>query len=145
MNELRWHSAIRCYVLGITGLNLLWEIAQLPLYTIWHTGSTQDIIVAVLHCTAGDVVIAITALILALMLIGTSDWPKHRYLPVSGFAVFVGLTYTLYSEQLNIANGTWAYSDLMPVLPWFDVGLAPILQWLVIPSFCFWKLQKSTN
>lgn len=142
MSELRWHSAINSYVLAVAGLNLLWEIVQLPLYTIWQTDSTQDIIVAVLHCTAGDVVIAITALILALMLLGTGDWPKQRYLPVSGFAVVVGLIYTIYSERVNLASGGWAYSDLMPIIPGFDVGLAPILQWIVIPSFCFWKTQK---
>jgi len=145
MNELRWHSAIRCYVLAVAGLNLLWEVAQLPLYTIWQSGSTQDIFVAVLHCTAGDVVIAISALILSLTLLGTGDWPKHRYFPVSAVAVFLGLVYTIYSEQLNIVNRTWAYSDLMPIIPWLDVGLTPILQWLVIPSFCFWKLQKPKN
>ncbi len=39
MNELRCHSAIRSYVLAVAGLNLLWEVAQLPLYTIWRTGS----------------------------------------------------------------------------------------------------------
>lgn len=142
MNELRWHSAIRTYVLAVAGLNLLWEFAQLPFYTIWRTGSIQDIIIAVLHCTAGDVVIAISALILALMLLGTGDWPKQRYLPVSAFAVLLGLVYTIYSEQLNIANRAWAYSDLMPIIPWLDVGLTPILQWPVVPSFILWKIQK---
>ena len=145
MNELRWHSAIRSYVLAGAGLNLLWEFAQLPLYTIWQSDSTQDIIVAVVHCTAGDVVIAISALILALMLLGTGDWPKQRHLAVSAFAIFLGLVYTIYSEQLNIARRAWAYSDLMPIIPWIDVGFTPILQWLVIPSFCFWKIQKPTN
>ncbi len=145
MNELRWHSAIRSYVLKIAGLNLLWEIVQLPLYTIWKTGSTQDIIVAIIHCTAGDVVIAITALILALMLLGTSNWPKQRRVSVSVFAVIFGLIYTIYSERINITSGAWAYTDLMPIIPWLDVGLSPIVQWIVIPSFCFWKLHKRTS
>ena len=145
MNELRWHSAIRHYLLAIAGLNLLWEVAQLPLYTIWRTGSAQEIFVAVLHCTAGDAVIAISALILALMLFGTGDWPNQRHRPVSVFAVLFGLIYTIYSERINITSGAWSYSDLMPIIPWLDVGLTPILQWIVIPSFCFWKLQKPTN
>ena len=144
MNELRWHSAIRSYVLMLAGLNLLWEVAQLPLYTIWRTGSTQEIFVAVLHCTAGDAVIAISAVILALMLLGTGDWPKQRYLPVSVFAVLFGLIYTIYSERINVTSGAWGYSDLMPIIPWLDVGLTPILQWIVIPSFCFWKLHNRT-
>lgn len=145
MSELRWHSAMRSYVPAVAGLNLLWEIVQLPLYTVWQSGSTQDIIVAVLHCTAGDVIIAISALVLSLMLLGNSDWPKQRHLPVSVLAVLVGLIYTIYSERVNLASGEWAYSDLMPIIPWLDVGLTPILQWVVIPGFCFWKLQKRFN
>ena len=145
MNELIWHSAIRGYVLAIAGLNLLWEVVQLPLYTIWKTGSTQDIIIAIIHCTAGDVVIAITALILALMLLGTGNWPKQRRVSVSVFAVLFGLIYTIYSERVNITSGAWSYSDLMPIIPWLNVGLTPVLQWIVIPGFCFWKLQKPIN
>ena len=145
MNELRWHPAMRSYVLSTAGLNLLWEVAHLPLYTLWLTGSTQEIMVAVLHCTAGDAVIAISALTLALVLRGTADWPNQRYLAVSVFAVVFGLIYTIYSERINISSGAWTYSDLMPIIPWLDVGLTPVLQWIVIPSFCFWKLRKPTN
>lgn len=124
---------------------MLWEIAQLPLYTIWRTGSTQDIIVAVLHCTAGDVVIASTALLLGLIIVGTNDWPKQRYLPVRVLVVLLGLIYTIYSERVNVANGVWAYSELMPVFPWLNLGLTPILQWILIPLFCFWKLKRPTS
>ena len=145
MNELRWHSVIRSYVLTIAGLNLLWEVAQLPLYTLWLTGSTQEIFVSVLHCTAGDVVIAISAITLALALRGTAGWPNQRYVPVSVFAVVFGLIYTIYSERINISSGEWSYSNLMPIIPGLDVGLTPVLQWIVIPGFCFWKLQKPTN
>ena len=136
---------MRSYVLSTAGLNLLWEVAHLPLYTLWLTGSTQEIMVAVLHCTAGDAVIAISALTLALVLRATADWPNQRYLPVSVFAVVFGLIYTIYSERINISSGAWTYSDLMPIIPWLDVGLTPVLQWIVIPSFCFWKLRKPTN
>ena len=145
MNEMGWHSSIRSYVFAIAGLNLLWEVAQLPLYTLWLTGSTQEIFVAVLHCTAGDVVIAISGLTLALVLRGSSYWPNERYVPVSVFAVVFGLIYTIYSERINISNAAWTYSDLMPIIPWLNVGLTPVLQWIVIPGFCFWKLQKPIN
>lgn len=145
MNELTWHSAIRGYVLAIAGLNLLWEVVQLPLYTIWLSGSTQEIIVAVLHCTVGDAVIAISALTLALILLGTGHWPKQRYLAVGVVAVLFGLTYTIYSERINVTSGAWSYSGLMPIIPWLGVGLSPVLQWIVIPGFCFWKLRKPTN
>lgn len=142
MKEMRWHSAIRSYVFYTVGLNLLWEIIQLPFYTIWHTSSKQDVAFAVLHCTAGDGIIAITTLVLGIAVFGAPDWPKKQNLFVNCFVVITGLVYTIYSEQTNLAKGAWAYSDLMPIIPLLDVGLAPVLQWILIPSVILWKIQK---
>ena len=37
--------------------HLLWETAQLPLYTIWWTGTLHQILFALIHCSAGDLLI----------------------------------------------------------------------------------------
>lgn len=47
------------YLLIATVANLLWEVAQLPLYTIWQTATTGALAFAVAHCTAGDIIILI--------------------------------------------------------------------------------------
>ena len=61
-----WLAAVRAY-LGVTAVaNLMWEAFHLPLYTIWTSGSLQEQAFAVLHCTAGDVLIALAALAVAL-------------------------------------------------------------------------------
>jgi hypothetical protein len=52
------------------GLNLAWEIAQLPLYTIWWTDPGPRIAFAVLHCTAGDLMIGAASLAAALLFVG---------------------------------------------------------------------------
>ena len=53
--------------------------------------------------------------------------------------VAAGLAYTVFSERLNIeVRRSWAYSDLMPVLPPVGTGLAPLLQWLVVPAAALW-------
>jgi hypothetical protein len=70
-----WLLTQRFYVASIIVANLLWETGQLPLYTIWHDGTVRDIIVAVLHCSLGDAIIASTALMIALALFGDRDWP----------------------------------------------------------------------
>jgi len=45
------------------------------------------------------------------------------------------VAYTIFSEWLNTAvRQSWAYSPLMPVLPIMGTGLAPLLQWIVVPS-----------
>lgn len=44
------------------------------------------------------------------------------------------LGYTVFSEWLNTSvRASWAYSDLMPVIPVVDLGLSPLAQWIVIP------------
>jgi hypothetical protein len=42
-----------------TFLDLLWEAAHLPLYAIWTDGTIREKAFAVLHCTMGDVLIAL--------------------------------------------------------------------------------------
>ena len=61
----------------------------------------------------------------------------ERYPRVSSLAFGVG--YTIYSEWLNISvRGSWTYSDLMPVVPVIGTGLAPLLQWFVVPTLALW-------
>lgn len=143
MKPQQWHSALRSYLFMVAGFNFLWEIAQLPFYTLWQTATPTTIAFAVIHCAAGDVVIAITALVLCLIIVGNSDWPKSQSILMSACVVMAGLIYTIYSERMNIANGAWAYSDLMPTIPWLDVGLTPIFQWILIPSYCLWKIGNT--
>ena len=127
-------------------LNLIWEIAQLPLYTIWHTGNPGDIAFAVLHCTAGDLLIAAASLLAALLLLGHSGSPTERYGAVPISAVVAGIAYTIFSEWLNTEiRRNWAYSDLMPTLPWTGTGLSPLAQWIVVPAASFRWLARTVR
>lgn len=113
-----WLITMRRYLVAVTIGNLLWEICQLPLYTLWTSGSPRQIAFAVIHCTAGDVIIATVALMLALILFATPEWPATRMAPVMTAAVVTGAAYTIYSEYANTAlRPSWAYSGLMPNLP----------------------------
>ena len=64
--EPLWLGALRIYLATSTAAHLIWEVAQLPLYTIWRTGAPREIAFAVFHCTAGDFMIATLSLVLAL-------------------------------------------------------------------------------
>jgi hypothetical protein len=113
-------------------LNLVWEVAQLPLYTIARDSSVARIAYAVLHCTLGDGIIAAAAFILAGFVLQDADWPFSRPWSGGAVAIFFGLAYTAYSEWYNVYQaGAWAYSARMPLV--FGIGLAPLLQWLFLP------------
>ncbi len=138
-DESGWLNVLRRYLAAMALGNLFWEFAQMPLYTLWETGSTGEIVVAALHCTAGDILIAMSTLFAALFLIGTSQWPAAGYRLVALAAIAFGLAYTIFSEWLNIdVRAAWAYRDLMPVIPVIGVGLSPFAQWIVLPSLAFW-------
>ena len=136
---LSWHTNLRRYLIVSAFSHLVWEFIQLPLYTLWRAGSAAEIAYAVMHCTAGDIVIAATAVVLALAAVGSGDWPRRGFASVWVVCVLLGVGYTVYSEHINTAvRGVWAYSALMPVVPWIGTGVAPLLQWLVIPTAALW-------
>lgn len=129
-----WLSALRRYIVFVAAANLVWEFAHMPLYTLWGTGSAGEIVFAAVHCTGGDILIALSAVMLALFFVGTSAWPTALTGRVIALTVALGLGYTVFSEWLNIeVRQAWAYRDLMPIIPVIDAGLSPVLQWIVIP------------
>ena len=133
-------TALRRYFAVIIPANLIWEFVHMPLYTIWNEGTWGEIVFAAVHCTGGDILIAMSALMLALML-SSLGWPYFAATQRSVIILTVvfGLGYTLFSEWLNIViRAAWAYSDLMPIIPILDAGLSPVLQWIVIPLAAFW-------
>ena len=129
------------WLLRAAVLNLAWEIAQLPLYTIFHDGRPEEIAFAVAHCTAGDVLIALACYLVASAVTRHLAWPWHR--PVAGAVVasLAGLAYTAFSEWLNVSvRGSWAYAESMPLIA--GIGVAPLLQWLVVPALALYLLRR---
>lgn len=98
---------------------------------------------AAIHCTGGDILIALGTLAAALLFFGTDGWPDRGYLRVALLAVAAGLAYILFSEWMNVeVRQTWVYRDLMPIIPVLDVGLSPFAQWIVLPSLAFWWARR---
>ena len=138
-HPIDWRETLRRYLGVSIGAHLVWEILQLPLYTLWTTGTPRQQAFAVLHCTIGDVMIAGLTLFVALALFATTTWPSTGSVRVFAASLALGLAYTIYSEWLNVSvRGSWGYSTLMPVIPVVGTGIAPLLQWLVVPTLAQW-------
>ena len=149
---LWWHDpATRRFILlgylpWLGGLNLVWEIAHLPLYTIWYEASASYAAFAVAHCTIGDVLIGASSLALVLIigrLRPLATWPWRR---VAGFTVLLGTGFTAFSEWLSVdILQNWAYAERMPVITLGSVrlGLSPLLQWIVIPPLALYLARKT--
>lgn len=144
--DLSWLAMLRRYVAVIALGNLFWEAAQLPLYTLWATGTWGDKFLAILHCTSGDILIAAAALLTGLMLAGSDRWPASGRTRVMWITIAIGIGYTIFSERLNlVVRRSWAYADAMPVVPLIGTGLAPLLQWVLIPLAAFWLAHRSSG
>lgn len=141
----QWHGALRRYLVAVAVGNLVWELLQMPLYTIWRTGSWGEIIFAAVHCTGGDILIALSSLTIALLLLGNSNWPTDRFRAVAALTILLGVLCTVFGEYLNVViRAAWAYSDLMPVVSLFgfELGISPLLQWIAIPTAAFIAVHR---
>lgn len=141
-----WLPALRRHLaVGAAG-HLLWETLQLPLYTIWTEGTAAEIAFAALHCTAGDVLIALATLMGALILAGTPRWPAERFAAIAVLTLLLGVGYTVYSEWLNVnVRGSWAYAPSMPTIPPLGTGLTPVLQWVSIPLLVLGSVRRASR
>lgn len=143
-----WLACLRLYVGLIPAMHLVWEVLQLPLYTIWTTDTIHEIAFAVIHCTAGDLIIAVCCLVAALLVAGEGDWPWRRFGSIAILAVAAGIAYTGFSEWLNVeVRKSWAYSEWMPIISILDarIGVSPLLQWLVVPSAALVIVRARTS
>ena|SRR3990172_7335588 len=131
-----WAFIALRFVPALAILNTVWEIAQLPLYTLWENSSLPFIAYAVLHCTLGDVAIGTLALVLALIATRAGSVQSWSLRNVGLIAVIAAVGYTVFSEWMNtVGRAGWEYSALMPLLRLggLQIGLSPLLQWVIIP------------
>jgi hypothetical protein len=85
--------------------HLLWEAAQLPLYTIWWTGTRREILFALIHCAGGDLLITAASLGLAALIVRLCHRPLFGGVMLSA-AILLGLGYSVFSP--NFAH-FWTY------------------------------------
>lgn len=140
-----WSFVAFAYVPWLAALQLAWETLQLPLYTVWSDGTPGYLVFSVLHCTAGDVLIGLSALLAALFVLRAGQVPEWRWGRVAAVTVALSVGYTIFSEWLNTrVLRSWAYSEWMPVISIGDVpiGMSPIAQWLLIPPVALFLSRR---
>lgn len=141
-----WRFVALRYAPFLAGLSLAWEVLHLPLYTLWAEGAPAEIAFAVAHCTAGDVLIGLAALLLSLIATRAGRLADWRWRSIAAVAIALGVGYTAFSEWLNTSvREAWAYSDWMPVLSPAGVGASPLLQWLVVPALSLWLARRAAR
>ena len=132
--------------LGMAAIaHLAWETLQLPLYTIWTSATPWEIVFAIVHCTVGDMIIAASTLMAAILAGRSWSWPRKDWTQVALLTIIFGLAYTAYSEWFNVdVRRAWAYSAYMPIvrIGGIELGLSPLLQWLIVPVVAFASVRR---
>lgn len=125
------------YVPTLAGLSLAWEAAHAPLYTLWWEERALTVLFAVAHCALGDVLIGTAALALALILQRAGPLQGWHFARIAATATVIGVAYLVFSEWLNVTVlERWTYAASMPRIHMgaLELGVTPLLQWLVLPA-----------
>jgi len=126
-------------------LNFVWEALQTPFF-IDISDNINTVVWYRFHCTLGDVMITLSSFWLVALISKTRTWFLN---PTKGklllFVAF-GVSYTIFSEIKNVSlNKLWGYSDLMPVIPFIEVGIIPLLQWIIVPPLLIFIVKRQLS
>ena len=124
-------------------LNLVWENAQAPLFNGY-----QNLIQHFMPCfwaTIGDAVIILLLYEFYVFWYKDRYWIKHMKVRQIVTLMIVGAVLVVFMEWGALASGRWSYTEYMPIVPIFDVGLLPVLQMMFLPALTFYGVAISIN
>ena len=125
-------------------LNLLWETIQAPLFIFDQQSSALLLTGCLLFCSGVDAFMTLTSYCALSVVARSRYWFLTRRLSHWVSFVGIGLVLALASEYTAIHyRNLWQYSGRMPVIPDLDIGLTPILQWLILPPLVLILLTRA--
>ena len=138
-SKVFWSIAL-IYVVAVV-LNFGWEMAQGFLYSemtyikgLW------------LHCffaSLGDGILVVIIYLIGWGTFRRSDWFFQRSGPCLALTISLGLIIGILVEWLGVHMlDRWSYTDQMPLVPVLEIGVAPILQMLLLPPIIFAIVTK---
>jgi len=125
----------------IFGINFIWEISQMFLYAK-HTTSILNFIFVHIKATLGDVLILSFIYLFGTAIFRSKIWFSNKGYLKYFFAAICGFAIAITIEKYALATSRWQYDNLMLIIPFFKVGLSPILQMIFLPITTIFFLQK---
>lgn len=116
-------------------LHFAWEILQIPFYEEMAQARHGAAVWQCTLATFGDTGIALAAYLGAAYSERSLTWLHSLLIKPLSIYFLIGLLITVVFEFLATeVLDRWAYSKLMPTLPFLKTGLMPLFQWIVIPA-----------
>lgn len=137
-----------CLFIVATALHFGWELSQMGYYSfsVPSLPSYDAFIKDHWAVAAKDGLITVALYLLVGMLVKNAGWAKRfsqrrlAFLVVLGFMWAVGVEY----HATEIAH-RWAYAKSMPMIPIINVGVAPILQMVILPFLAIFLTRKQLS
>ena len=127
-------------------LNLPWELVQIPLFREMASLPHLEGVSKCLRAAGGDGLIMLLAFWLVAWVVGSRRWIAHPSNARLGGFIGIGLGITIAMEYwATTIAGRWEYTNAMPILPLLGTGLAPLLQWILLPPLVIRLTRKQIN
>jgi hypothetical protein len=126
-------------------LNAAWEWIQSPFF-VDITTDLNTIIWYRIHCTLGDSLVLMAGYILMSLYHRNLNWVYFSNVKHHAIFVLMGFAYTFLSEYVNVhIKGSWSYSEYMPLLPFTNIGLVPLVQWIILPPVIIFITKRQVR
>lgn len=132
-------ESVQFFLLSIGGsflFHLLWENAQAPLYGGYESFS-QHFPLCLRATATGDLFMMLLLYLVLALVHREGFWIEKKEVfshPATWILPpFLGMLLATIIELRALVDHRWSYTDAMPILPFFPVGLTPVLQMAVVP------------
>ena len=115
--------------------NVSWEILQMPLFK-GAVYDWQHIMFCVLASVADFIMILIIYFGFALIY-KNAFWVKNLKTNRIILLLLTGGIGAALAEVWQLSIGTWSYASAMPLIPVVNVGLSPVLQFMILPILIY--------
>ena len=115
--------------------NVAWEILQIPLFK-GGVYEWQHILFCVLASVA-DVIMVLLIYFGFALIYKNILWIKELNIKRILLLILTGGAGAVLAELWHLSIGTWSYADAMPMIPIVDVGLSPVLQFMILPMLIY--------
>ena len=118
-------------------LNWFWEMAQMRAYTEMASAPWASTLMTCTWASIGDVAFTFIIYGIGALATGQSRWGMTGRWHVMAAAAILGAVFATAVEWNAQVSGRWSYTEAMPMVPMFGVGLWPFLQLTVTVPIAF--------
>ena len=115
--------------------NVSWEILQMPLFK----GGVYDW-QHIMFCGLASIADVIMVLIIYFgfaLIYKNAFWVKNLNTKSIILLLLIGGIGAVLAEVWQLSIGTWSYTSDMPLIPVVNVGLSPVLQFMILPILIY--------